>query len=532
VDAFMLVVAADDGVMPQTREHLDVLRVLGIERGVVALTKTDMVDEEMVELAALDIEELLEATGTKADIFPVSGATGDGVDKLLTALDGLAGGDFHGGGDGRVARLPVDRAFVLKGIGVVVTGTLWSGEVRVGDVLHTSSGHRPRVRGVQNHGHAAEVAHAGARTAFDLAGIEADEISAGDVLLSHPIPQTRMLDVRLRLLETAKPLRHGVLVRLHHGTRDVNARVRLRDLDELSPGGTALARLRLDEPIVAVAGDRFVVRSLAPQITVGGGTVLDPSPSERRPDPAWLEALESGDVSKTAPMALARSPKDGMTTEELSLLLSAPPEEISAALENLPETTKVGGFHALAKETKSAEARLISALEKRAKARPENPGLTVAEARTATGLSPRLADALMREIPEERASPTESGIVLAGAGEAPPELAAEAKDILEKLREAGHEPPSMESSPAVRLLLKNKEAVALGDGLFAAKEAADRILEEIKAVCRSEGEISLGGLRDRLKTSRKFAQAWLEYADKEGVTARTGDIRILTRRHR
>jgi selenocysteine-specific elongation factor len=389
VDAFMLVVAADDGVMPQTREHLDVLRVLGIERGVVALTKTDMVDEEMVELAALDIEELLEATGTKADIFPVSGATGDGVDKLLTALDGLAGGDFHGGGDGRVARLPVDRAFVLKGIGVVVTGTLWSGEVRVGDVLHTSSGHRPRVRGVQNHGHPAEVAHAGARTAFDLAGIEADEISAGDVLLSLPVPETRMLDVRLRLLETAKPLRHGVLVRLHHGTRDVNARVRLRDLDELSPGGTALARLRLDEPIVAVAGDRFVVRSLAPQITVGGGTVLDPSPSERRPDPAWLEALESGDVSKTAPMALARSPKDGMTTEELSLLLSAPPEEISAALENLPETTKVGGFHALAKETKSAEARLISALEKRAKARPENPGLTVAEARTATGLSPR-----------------------------------------------------------------------------------------------------------------------------------------------
>ncbi|MDQ3509066.1 MAG: selenocysteine-specific translation elongation factor [Actinomycetota bacterium] len=533
VDAFMLVVAADDGVMPQTREHLDVLRVLGIERGIVALTKTDMVDEEMVELAALDIEELLEATGTKADIFPVSGATGDGVDKLLAALDGLAGGDIHGGGgDGRVARLPVDRAFVLKGIGVVVTGTLWSGEVRVGDVLHTSSGHRPRVRGVQNHGHPAEVAHAGARTAFDLAGIEADEISAGDVLLSRPVPETRMLDVRLRLLETAKPLRHGVLVRLHHGTRDVNARVRLRDLDELSPGGTALARLRLDEPIVAVAGDRFVVRSLAPQITVGGGTVLDPSPSERRPDPAWLEALESGDVSKTAPMALARSPKDGMTTEELSLLLSAPPEEISAALENLPETTKVGGFHALAKETKSAEARLISALEKRAKARPENPGLTVAEARTATGLSPRLADALMRGIPEERASPTESGIVLAGAGEAPPELAAEAKDILEKLREAGHEPPSMESSPAVRLLLKNKEAVALGDGLFAAKEAADRILEEIKAVCRSEGEISLGGLRDRLKTSRKFAQAWLEYADKEGVTARTGDIRILTRRHR
>ncbi len=534
VDAFMLVVAADDGVMPQTREHLDVLRVLGIERGVVALTKTDMVDEEMIELAALDIEELLEATGTKAEVFPVSGVTGEGVDHLLAALDGLAGGNVHdgGAGDGRLARLPVDRAFVLKGIGVVVTGTLWSGEIRVGDFLYTTSGRRPRVRGIQNHGHPAEVAHAGARTAFDLAGIEADEISAGDVLLSRPVPETRMLDARLRLLETAKPLRHGVLVRLHHGTRDVNARVRLRDLDELPPGGNALTRLRLDEPLVIVAGDRFVVRSLAPQITVGGGTVLDPIPSERRPDPMWLEALESGDVAKIAPMALSRSPEDGMTTEELSLLLSVRPEDVESATIGMPEITKVGGFHALAKETKAAEQRLLSALEKRAKARPENPGLTIAEARVATGLSLRLADALMNEMPEEKASLTDSGIVLAGAGEAPPELVAEAEAVLQKLREAGHEPPAMESSPAVRLLLKNGEAAAIGDKLFAAKDAADEVLEEIKTICRKEGEISLGGLRDRLKTSRKFAQAWLEYADKEGVTVRTGDIRVLTRRHR
>ncbi len=533
VDAFMLVVAADDGVMPQTREHLDVLRVLGVERGVVALTKTDMVDEEMAELAALDIEELLEATGTKAEVFPVSGVTGEGVDDLLAALDGLAGRNVHDdAGDGRLARLPVDRAFVLKGIGVVVTGTLWSGEVRVGDFLHTASGRRPRVRGIQNHGHPAEVAHAGARTAFDLAGIEADEISAGDVLLSRPAPETRMLDARLRLLETAKPLRHGVLVRLHHGTRDVNARVRLGDLDELSPGGDSLARLRLDEPLVVVAGDRFVVRSLAPQITVGGGTVLDPSPSERRPDPAWLEALESGDISKIAPMALSRSPKDGMTTEELSLLLSARPEDVESATAGMPDISKVGGFHALAKETKSAEGRLVSALEKRAKARPENPGLTIAEARVASGLSPRLADALMNGIPEERATLTDSGIILAGAGEAPPELAAEAENILEELRKSGHEPPAMESSPAIRLLLKNREAVAIGDKLFAAKDAADAVLEEIKTICRNEGGISLGGLRDRLKTSRKFAQAWLEYADKEGVTVRTGDIRVLTRRHR
>lgn len=166
VDAFLLAVAADDGVMPQTREHLDVLRVLGVERGVVALTKVDAVDEESVEIATLDVEELLESVGIEAGIYPVSGLTGEGVPELLAALDGLAGTERAGRGD--LARLPVDRSFVLKGIGVVVTGTLWSGEIRPGDMLVTPSGKRPRVRSVQNHGRLASVARAGARTALDL----------------------------------------------------------------------------------------------------------------------------------------------------------------------------------------------------------------------------------------------------------------------------------------------------------------------------------------------------------------------------
>src|ERR687890_1555746 len=183
VDAFLLVVAADDGVMPQTREHLDVLRVLGVRRGVVALTKTDAVDEEMVELAELDAAELLESVHFEAPVIPVSGLTGAGVDDLREALDELAEVP-EDGGVGALARLPVDRTFVLKGIGLVATGTLWSGEIRPGDTLYTAAGHRPRVRGVQNHGWPAEVARAGARTALDLVGIEAADLEAGDVLLS------------------------------------------------------------------------------------------------------------------------------------------------------------------------------------------------------------------------------------------------------------------------------------------------------------------------------------------------------------
>ncbi|MCA1738709.1 MAG: selenocysteine-specific translation elongation factor, partial [Actinobacteria bacterium] len=180
VDAFLLVVAADDGVMPQTREHLDVLRVLGVRRGVVALTKIDTVDEETVELAELDAVELLESAGFEAPIVPVSGVTGEGVEELLAALDELTGYSENGR-VGALARMPVDRTFVLKGIGLVATGTLWSGEIQPGDTLYTTAGHRPRVRGIQNHGRPAEVARAGARTALDLVGIEAGEIEPGEV---------------------------------------------------------------------------------------------------------------------------------------------------------------------------------------------------------------------------------------------------------------------------------------------------------------------------------------------------------------
>ncbi|MDP8950402.1 MAG: SelB C-terminal domain-containing protein, partial [Actinomycetota bacterium] len=506
--------------------------VLGVERGVVALTKIDAVDEETVELAALDVEELLESVEIKAPIVPVSGATGEGVDDLLKALDALAANPPDGKSGG-LARLPVDRAFVLKGIGVVVTGTLWSGEIRPGDTLHTTSGRRLRVRGIQNHGRPAEVAYPGARTALDLAGIEASQITAGDVLLSRPVPETRSFDARLRLLEGAKPLAHGVRVRLHHGTRATNARVRLFDSEELRPGERAFARLRLEEPLILLPADRFVLRSMAPQVTIGGGTVLDPAPTGRRPDPGWLEALESGDATLTVPLALARAPRAGMTAGDLSLAVSVAPEEIPGSVGHLSGVTKIGELFAVSEEVEAAKERLLKALEQRAGERPESPELSVAEARVATGLAASLADALLGELSRDgEIRVTGTGVVLPDAGEVPQELEDEASKLLEDLRRAGAEPPTVEPTPALRLLLKRAEAVSLGGNLFGAREAADSVLEEIKTVCREEGEISLGGLRDRLRTSRKYAQAWLEYSDAAGVTSRTGDVRVLTRRYR
>jgi len=533
VDAFLLVVAADDGVMPQTREHLDVLRVLGVERGVVALTKIDASDEETVELAALEAEELLESVGIEAPIIPVSGVTGEGVEELLAALDELAANPPDGSSAGTLARLPVDRAFVLKGIGVVVTGTLWSGEIRPGDTLYTASGLRPRVRGIQTHGRHAEVAYPGARTALDLAGIDASQIAAGDVLLSRPVTPTRAFDARLWHIEGAKPLAHGIRVRLHHGTRATNARVRLFDRRELLPGDSALARLRLEEALILLPSDRFVLRAMAPQITIGGGTVLDPTPTGRAPEPGWLEALESGDPSRTIPLVLARAGREGMSTRDLSLALSLAPEEAKTAAERLPEASRVGEIYTLTETVVAAKERLLDAIGQRAEQRPESPGLSVAEARVATGLAAPLADALLEELAGGGdIRMTEAGVGLPDAGEVPPELEEEARRLLEDLQHAGEEPPALEPTPALRLLLQRGAAVSLGEKLFASSETADRVLEEIKTVCRGEGEISLAGLRDRLGTSRKYAQAWLEYSDTVGVTSRTGDVRVLTRRYR
>jgi selenocysteine-specific elongation factor len=322
-------------------------------------------------------------------------------------------------------------------------------------------------------------------------------------------------------------------VRLHHGTRATNARVRLFGRERLLPGERALARLRLEEPLIVLPGDRFVLRSMAPQITIGGGTVLDPAPTGRRPEPGWLEALESGDASRTVPLALARARGAGMTAGDLALAVSVAPEEIPAAVERLPEVTRVGKLYALTEEVGAAKERLLKDLKRRAEERPESPESSVAEARLATGLAASLADALLQAMAssgEIRLGDT--GVGSPDAEEVPPELEEEARSLLEDLRRAGAEPPALEPTPALRLLLKRGEAVGLGEKLFASSEAADSVLEEIKTVCREEGEVSLSGLRDRLGTSRKYAQAWLEYSDAAGVTSRTGDVRVLTRRYR
>ena len=319
---------------------------------------------------------------------------------------------------------------------------------------------------------------------------------------------------------------------MHHGTRDTNARVGLPEPRELRSGETSLARLRLEEPLIALAGDRFVLRSLAPQITIGGGEILDSYPVGRWLDPVWLEALESGDVGRVAPLYVARNPAKGITARELSLNLSEDPEEVAARMDNIPQIVKVGEFYAPTERIQNARESLLEALNKRARENPENPELTVAEARTATSLEHRLADALLEDLADSHIRTTDSGVSLPDTDEVPPDLEEAAQQLLEKLRSAGVEPPATGSGAALRLLARRGAVVQVGGNMFASREASEAVLEQIKQVCRREGEISLAGFRDLLQTSRKYAQAWLEYSDTAGVTSRTGDVRVLTRRHR
>jgi selenocysteine-specific elongation factor len=286
IDAVALVVAADEGVMPQTREHFDITRLLGISRGLVVITKTDTVEAELVELVREEIAELVAASFLEdAPVVAVSSRTGEGLDELKATLRRIAL-DVAPRASGSVARLPVDRSFTMRGFGAVATGTLIAGEIGEGDELDLlPASSRARARGIQVHGRATKRARAGERTAINLAGVEAAEVARGMTLApSGRLRATQIVDARVEVLASApRPLRSRARVRVHAGTAEVLARVQvLEEAGEIAPGSTGFAQLRLESPVVALPGERVILRSYSPQRTVAGALVLDAFAQKRR----------------------------------------------------------------------------------------------------------------------------------------------------------------------------------------------------------------------------------------------------------
>ncbi|MBA4370178.1 MAG: selenocysteine-specific translation elongation factor [Coriobacteriaceae bacterium] len=555
IDVVLLVVAADDGVMPQTREHLAIIDLLGIPKGVVAITKSDLADPEWIELVHADVETLLGGTSIEgAPIVPVSARTGDGLPELLATLDEVAT-EAEARQANLPMRLPVDRVFTIAGAGTVVTGTLWSGSVAKDDPVEVlPSGTRARVRSVQVHSAAVERGVAGQRVALNLAGLEKSEVARGDVVAApDTLTVTDRFDAQVTYLAAEeKSLVTGTRVHVHHGTREVIGRVLLMGADELRPGERAFAQLRLDEPLVPRYGDRFIIRRFSPMWTIGGGVVLDVLPPRRTTlkshEGELLDALLAGDLSAAA-VGLVTSRGVPMTSAEVAVALGVPRPQVADELnKSALERIKVGS------ETRFAAAEsldaLVAAVERELLAfhtvDPKATGIAAAALRDRVDkrLTPDVFAAVLDLATQRGVAAIDKGAVRHPKA-AVTALAAEedaAVRLLPLLESQGLAPASLaelagaagvDAGVARKVLGKlaaDGAIVRIAGDLHFAVGAIDgaraKLVESLDAM---PGGATAAQLRDALGVSRKYAIPLLEYFDAQGVSKREGDLRVRGR---
>ncbi len=500
IDLFLLAVDAAEGSRPQTLEHLAILRLLGVGQGVVAVTKADTVDDETLELAVAEAQELV----PEAEVVPVSAKTGAGLDDLRAAL-ARAADRVKGRRAAGAARLYVDRVFTLRGIGTVVTGTLWSGTLAEGDTLRVEpAGREVRVRSLQVHDAPVERAEAGQRVAASLPGVERRDLRRGDVLVAPgAFPLSYRLDI---LLEELDQIADGARVSVHHGTSRIPARV--------ARAGDRYAQLRLAEPVVAARGDHVVLRR---ETTVGGGTVLDPAPP-RRLDAARLELLEQGDPVSIV-RALVREPVLVAGLAARALL------EADALEEGVGAVRRAGEWVFSQAWLDETAASVEQRLRDRAAASPLDPGLALAE------LLPGepWATAILPLLPVERRGPK---AYLPGAAAALGERAEAAAALERELAGAGLAAVRCTDAELARFLEGEGRLVRLGDGFVIGPGGYEVARDLVVQECRGAGEIVLARFRDLSGVGRRDAQLLLERFDQDGLTRRIGDRRVLRRARR
>jgi selenocysteine-specific elongation factor len=497
IDLFLLVIDAAEGARPQTHEHLAILRLLGIEDGVVAVTKADAVDEETLELALDEARELVPG----AEVVAVSAKTGLGLDDLRAAL-GRAADRAGAPPSGAPTRLYVDRVFTLRGIGTVATGTLWSGSIGAGDTLRAEpAGLDVRVRSVQVHDEAVERAEAGQRVAVSLPGVERGALRRGDALVEPgAYPVGYRLDIALEELES---IPDGMRLHVHHGTAQAFARV--------ARVGERYAQLRLAQPVAAARGDRVVLRA---ETTLGGGRVLDPSPP-RRPDEQRLALLEQGDPASIV-RAVVHTPTTRAALAARGLLS---PAELD---EGLDAVQRAGDWY-FAPEWLDAERSAVQArIAARAATAPLDPGLSLAEL-----LPEPWASSILPLLGVER---RDSTVYLPGTAASLGEHAAGAERLEAELAAAGPAAVRVDDRRLAGFLEQQGKLVRVGDGLAISAAAYEQAKTALVEECRANGRITLARFRDLIGSGRRDAQLLLERFDADGLTRRIGDERVLRRR--
>ncbi len=564
IDLALLVIAADDGIMPQTIEHLAVLRTLGVKTLVVALTKTDLVDEEWIAFVSDEIRTWLADTPyANADIVPCSSRTGAGLDELRCALQKAAARTEHSK-FGRQLRLPIDRVFTIRGAGTVVTGTLWSGTARPGDVAEVlPSGLTSRIRSVQMHGQPVDAAPAGNRVALNLPDLKKEQIHPGDFLAApDSLQPTDRFDARVTFIDTAgqgKPLPSGTRMHIAHGTREVQGRVLFMDgLKELASGQSAFAQIRLEEPLPVSAGDRFVIRTWSPVSVAGGGCVLLSYPRRRtRLTPnerELLQASESGDL-QTAAIDVVKEQAQPVGAAAVARAIGTEREPVRRMLEEAVKNRKLirlgeAGSAEATFATKSLRQRYVAGIERALvafhAAHPGQAGLP--KARLAQQVAPHLGatafEALLGEAVHDGKAIVVGGQVghPASQGAACKAQEQEAQTLLGALQAGGAAPTmppklfdeaglgAKTGQHALTTLVRDGRAVHIGGDLYLAADALEHCKQAVCAHLETGGAGTVAALKDAMGTSRRYAVPLLEYFDTQGVTVRSGDIRSLSGR--
>jgi selenocysteine-specific elongation factor len=539
IDLALLVIAADEGIMPQTREHLHILRLLGVRGGVVALSKCDLVDAEWLELVRDDVRSALANTPlAPAPVVATSTISGEGItalrDAIRVAATGLPPRDVDD-----LFRMPIDRAFSLKGTGTVVTGTVWSGTLRRDGTAQVLPLGRPvRVRGLESHGTSIPAAITGMRAAVALAGVDVADLRRGQVLVADESwAATTVLLAHVEMLSSARQaLGPRTRLRFHLGTADVGARV-VAAGGTLRPGAMGAARVVLDEPVIARAGDRFVLRGESPIVTVGGGMVDDPMPLARRARPWQRTALSA---AARLERHLAEAGARGVAIASLPVRLGARPDEADA-LAHGDESLgirRIGDRVYATHAVRGAREALLALVDEHHASAPLEPGAPLQSIRSRVGAPADLADAIVREAVASGDVQLDGGLI-ARRDWAPRLTDRQVRlrnDLIAALQRAGREPPSaaeLEAAhgadvvPLLRVLERERQVIAVEADRWFARSALDELIGRLRTGMTPGREHSPAELRDILGFSRKFLIPVLEYCDRHHVTERRSSGRVL-----
>ena len=556
IDLVALVIAADEGIMPQTREHLDICRLLRVKKGLVALTKIDLVERDWLDLVKEEIGEFVKGTFLEgAEILPVSSLTGEGIPSLLGEIDRLAREVEERSPEG-LLRLPIDRVFTMKGFGTVVTGTIISGKVSVGDTLEVlPKGLEAKVRGIQAHGRPVESATAGLRTGINLQGLEKAVIDRGDVLAHfHSLKPTTLVDGVFQLLPgVPKPLKNRARLRLHVGTVEALGRVILLDREEVQGGEDAYLQIRVEAPIVALPGDRFVLRSYSPVFTIGGGEILDAFPPRRKrlasETREELTILERGSSEEKLALRLYKAGPAGLSFAEMLMRSNLSPSKLKPVVGSLtsggrillydPERQRY--IHSgVAADLKRFVAEFLEEFHRQ---NPLQPGAVKEELKSK--LPPqvdlRLFNYLLSALISEKKIVAEKETLRLASHKI--SLKEEERELHRKMtalyRRGGLQPPTVkevaaelqvsenELKPVLQLLTKEGALIKVKEDLYFSRAALEDLEQRTVAFLQQNKELTPVQFKEISQVSRKFAIPLLEYFDGKKLTMRVGDKRIL-----